>query len=31
MHTSIYAALEPMQLFEGIGKGGREIGSRFAI
>ena len=29
--TSIKAALEPVKLFEGIGKGGCDIGSRFAV
>ena len=29
--TSIEAALEPVKLFEGIGKGGCDIGSRFAV
>jgi hypothetical protein len=29
--TSIKAALEPLKLLEGIGKGGCDIGSRFAI
>ena len=30
-NTSIEAALEPVKLFEGIGKGGRDVGSRFAV
>jgi hypothetical protein len=29
--TSIEAALEPVQLFEGICEGGCDIGSRFAV
>jgi hypothetical protein len=29
--TSIEAALQPAELFEGIGKGGCDIGSRFAV
>ena len=29
--TSIEAALEPVKLFEGIGKGGCDVGSRFAV
>ena len=29
--TSIKAALEPVKLFEGIRKGGRDVGSRLAV
>jgi hypothetical protein len=29
--TSIKAALQPMKLFEGIGKGGCEVGSGFVV
>jgi hypothetical protein len=29
--TSIEAALEPVKLFEGSGKGCRDFGSRFAV
>ena len=29
--TSIEAALEPVKLFEGICKGGCDVGSRFAV
>jgi hypothetical protein len=29
--TSIQAALEPVKLFEGIGKGGRDVGGRLAV
>jgi hypothetical protein len=29
--TSIEVALEPMKLFEGIGKGGCNVSSRFAV
>lgn len=28
---AIDAALEPVKLFEGTGKGGREVGSRFVV
>ena len=31
LDTSIEAALEPVKLFEGICKGGCDIGSRFAV
>jgi len=29
--TSINAALEPLKLFEGIGKGGCDVSSRFTV
>jgi hypothetical protein len=29
--TSVEAALEPVKLFECIGKGGGDVGSRFAV
>jgi hypothetical protein len=31
LHTPIEAVLEPMKLFECLGKGRFEIGSRFAV
>jgi len=30
-NASIEAALEPLKLFEGIGKGHRDVGSRLAV
>jgi hypothetical protein len=29
--TSIEAALEPVELFQGVGKGGRYVGSRLGV
>ena len=29
--TSVKAALEPVKLFQGIGKGGSDVGSRLAV
>ena len=30
-YTSIKAALQPAKLIQGIGKGGRDVGRRFAV